>query len=313
MLLVVLQLIRAFLHPFRSPDYDPVDKITMRKLHTIQGVNIEVRKAIPKDIVATSSRGRGRGSGFTPRGGYGCGPDGGGYGGGGGYNDGYGEGHHRGGGGGYGRGSFGGRGRGGHDGKIIFEFSDMLSHCLGAFYFIYTLIPPLGFNSGGSPYHGRNDGFGPMGGCGGCCGNNGGGGNGGGGGNFVSSQGSSQCSSGSYSGSPNMGFQAYGCHSPARPESMSHCNAGAQSNAAYGFGGGWDNGAATSRNSRDDQKPSPSNTVSYQHLGQNYEQGCGGGPMSGRGRGGFGGNKPAGVIGGGRPKPYTGGYGTRNV
>lgn len=51
---------------------------------------------------------------------------------------------------------------------------------------------------------------------------------------------------------------------------------------------------------------SPTNTVSYEHLGQNYGQSKGGGPV------GTGSSKSAGVIGGGRPKPYAAGTGGRS-
>ena len=57
---------------YASPDYDPVDKVTMNKCHMIDGVNVEVRKAIPKDILVASVRGSSRG-GFSSRGGYGGG------------------------------------------------------------------------------------------------------------------------------------------------------------------------------------------------------------------------------------------------
>lgn len=53
-------------------DYDPVDQIILRRHHEINGVRIDVKKALPKDGVAETPRGGGRGGG-SQRGGRGGG------------------------------------------------------------------------------------------------------------------------------------------------------------------------------------------------------------------------------------------------
>merc|ERR1719209_146249 len=47
-------------------DYDAVDKVTMNKCHFVNGYNVEVRKAIPKDVLSGVTRAPNRG-GFSSR------------------------------------------------------------------------------------------------------------------------------------------------------------------------------------------------------------------------------------------------------
>ena len=105
-----------------------------------------------------------------------------------------------------------------------------------------------------------------------------------------------------------MGFQAYGENTPpARQQNRQNYTDVGQTNTAYGFGS-WGSNAGANRGGKD-AAPSPTNTVAYQHLGQNYGQTGGGGPMAANRGGGGGPNRSAGVIGAGRPKPYSGGDG----